>query len=123
MSKNSHQTLDLLFAEIKNKIKNDDPENSYTAFLANAGAEKIAKKVMEEAFETAIASIEGSGHQNGKEHIILEAADLFYHVLVLLATNSVDLEDVVDELENRRKDHDLSKKAIANNKIKLHGTK
>ena len=119
MLKNSHQTLDLLFAEIKNKIKNDDPENSYTAFLFNSGAEKIAKKVVEEAFETAIASIYGSEHQNGREQIILETADLLYHVFVLLASKDIDLENVINELENRRKDHDLSKKAIAKNKIKL----
>ncbi len=123
MTKNSPQTLDLLFAEIKDKIKNDDPEKSYTAFLANSGSENIAKKVVEEAFETALASIEGDKHKNGKKQIILETADLFYHILVLLASKKVDLKDVINELESRRKNKDLSQKAISKNKIKLYGKK
>ncbi|MCE3254807.1 MAG: Phosphoribosyl-ATP pyrophosphatase [Rickettsiaceae bacterium] len=118
MEKNSLQTLDSLFAEIKSKIKNDDPESSYTAFLANAGSEIIAKKVVEEAFETAIASID---KKNDKKQIILETADLFYHTLVLLANKKIELKAVIKELEARRKKQDLSKKAIAKNKAKLYG--
>ncbi|MFT6332009.1 MAG: phosphoribosyl-ATP pyrophosphohydrolase [Lentimonas sp.] len=113
--------LDTLFEEIKEKIKNDNPEKSYTAFLANSGSENIAKKVVEEAFETALASIKGDDHKNGKKQIILETADLIYHTLVLLAVNNVELSQVLEELEERRKNKDLSQKAINKNKTKLYG--
>ncbi|MFT6077161.1 MAG: phosphoribosyl-ATP pyrophosphohydrolase [Myxococcota bacterium] len=113
-------TLDLLFSEIKEKIKNDDPKSSYTAFLSNSGSENIAKKVVEEAFEVATASLEGPKHKNGKKQIILETADLLYHSLVLLASKDVDFSDVIAELEKRRQDKNLSEKAILKNKEKLH---
>ena len=115
------QLLDSLFTEIQNKIKTDDPESSYTSFLANSGIENITKKVVEEAFEVAVASIEGSGHKNGSQQIILETADLFYHILVLLASKNIELEAVIEELDRRRQDKNLSKKAIAKNKTKLYG--
>ncbi|MFT6219993.1 MAG: phosphoribosyl-ATP pyrophosphohydrolase [Rickettsiales bacterium] len=99
-------TLDLLFSEIKEKIKNDDPKSSYTAFLSNSGSENIAKK--------------GPKHKNGKKQIILETADLLYHSLVLLASKDVDFSDVIAELEKRRQDKNLSEKAILKNKEKLH---
>lgn len=115
------KTLESLFEEIKDKIKQADSENSYTAFLAASGSENIAKKVVEEAFETALASIEGTKHKNGEKQIIMESADLFYHILVLLAANNVELNEVIKELEERRKNKDLSKKAINKNKAKLYG--
>ncbi len=58
---------------------------------------------MEEAFEVCLASIEGDGHKNGKEQIILESADLIYHLLVLLSSRDVDINNVFDELKNRNK--------------------
>ena len=121
MVKNSSQLLDLLFKEIQNKIKNDDPEISYTAFLAKSGIENIAKKVVEEAFETAMASIDGPNHKNSQEQVILETSDLFYHILVLLASKNIDLGAVMEELEKRMHNKNLSKKAISKNKIKLYG--
>ncbi len=121
MVKNSSQLLDLLFKEIQNKIKNDDPESSYTAFLAKSGIENIAKKVVEEAFETAMASIDGPNHKNSQEQVILETSDLFYHILVLLASKNIDLGAVMEELEKRMHNKNLSKKAISKNKIKLYG--
>lgn len=103
--------LDSLFSQVKKNI-NGNPEKSYTAFLSNCGAEKIAKKVTEEAFEVAIASLDGSGHKSGKEQVILETADLFYHVLVLLASKNIELEDVMEELKKRNKIKDLGKRSI-----------
>ena len=121
-SKVNSQFLDILFEEIKTKCKIDDPEKSYTAFLSQSGVENITKKVIEEAFEVAISAIDGKNHQNGKQQIIAETADLFYHVLVLLASKNVELEDVIVELKTRNQNNNLSKKAIAKNKIKLgHG--
>jgi phosphoribosyl-ATP pyrophosphohydrolase len=103
--------LDSLFNQVKNNIKGD-PKKSYTAFLASCGSEKIAKKVTEEAFEVAIASLDGSGHKSGKEQVILETADLFYHVLVLLASKNVELKDVMVELDRRNKIKDLGQRSI-----------
>ena len=89
--------------KLENIIKDNSQKNSYTKSLINYGSEKIAKKVMEEAFEVCLASIEGDGHKNGKEQIILESADLIYHLLVLLSSRDVDINNVFDELKNRNK--------------------
>ncbi|MFT5702777.1 MAG: phosphoribosyl-ATP pyrophosphohydrolase [Rickettsiales bacterium] len=121
MTKTLSASLDALFSDIQEKIKTNDPTSSYTAFLANSGSEKIAKKVVEEAFELATASIDGPGHKNGTKQIILESADLFYHSLVLLASRNVDLSDVMEELEKRRQDKNLSRVAIDKNQTKLYG--
>lgn len=118
MSKNNPSIFDLLFADIKDKAKKGDVENSYTAFLINKGPEKVAKKVTEEAFELAIASLEGKSHKSGKEQMVAEAADLFFHVLVLLASKNVELNEVMTELEVRMKAKNLSKKSIEKNKHK-----
>ena len=72
-------------------------EGSYTNYLLNKGTEKIAKKVGEEAVETAIAAAKKS-----KEEVIGEIADLEYHILVLMADMGITLEDVSKELKNRR---------------------
>ena len=89
--------------KLENIIKDNSQKNSYTKSLINSGSEKIAKKVMEEAFEVCLASIEGDGDKNGKEQIILESADLIYHLLVLLSSRDVDINNVFDELKNRNK--------------------
>ena len=120
MPKNTSSFLEILFQEIQNKAKNEDPEKSYTAFLANSGIENITKKIVEEAFEVSLASIEGKDHKNGRKEIIAEAADLFYHILVLLAKKNVELVDVIEELQKRNATKNLSKAAIAKNKIKLN---
>lgn len=72
-------------------------EGSYTNYLLNKGTEKIAKKVGEEAVETAIAAA-----KKNKNEVIAEIADLEYHILVLMADMGITLEDVNNELKNRR---------------------
>lgn len=74
------------------------PEGSYTAYLFQHGVDKIGKKVGEEAAETIIAAKNGN-----REEIAREAADLFYHVLVLLAATGVSPEEVGEELLRRRR--------------------
>lgn len=75
------------------------PEGSYTARLFEAGATRIAQKVGEEGVETALAGASGdAGALTG------EAADLVYHLLVLLRSREVPLADVVAELERRHGD-------------------
>ena len=75
----------------------DRPEDSYTAKLLERGTGAIAQKVIEEAGETAIAAL-----TEGKERTASEAADLLYHMLVLLEGTGVSLEDVWTELDGRR---------------------
>jgi phosphoribosyl-ATP pyrophosphohydrolase/phosphoribosyl-AMP cyclohydrolase len=74
------------------------PEGSYTAYLLQHGVDKIGKKVGEEAAEVIIAAKNAS-----QEEITREAADLFYHLLVLLAATGVSPEQVGEELLRRRR--------------------
>ena len=76
--------------------KKDLPEGSYTTKLFNAGINKIAQKVGEEAVELVIES-----KDNNDDLFLNEAADLTYHLLVLLTEKGFDLADVVKILEQR----------------------
>jgi phosphoribosyl-ATP pyrophosphohydrolase len=71
-------------------------ENSYTSALFAAGNKRIAQKVGEEAVELAIASVSGD-----RAEAIEEAADLIYHLLVLLNNQDIKLADIVTVLETR----------------------
>lgn len=72
-------------------------EGSYTNYLLEKGIEKTCKKVGEEASETIIAAVKGS-----KPEVTYEAADLLYHLLVLLFQEGVSPQEVWDELARRR---------------------
>ena len=76
--------------------KGASPEISYTAKLLSQGIEKCATKVGEEAIEAALAAVKGD-----REHLKLEAADLFYHLIVLLEASGLPLAEVMGELEKR----------------------
>ena len=77
--------------------RRDHPaEGSYTTYLFEKGVDKIAKKAGEEAVELAIAAKGGE-----REEIVGECADLFYHVMVLLANAGIKLSDVCTELKER----------------------
>ncbi len=71
-------------------------KDSYTARLAAAGTRRIAQKVGEEAVEVALAAAAGD-----RREIIDEAADLVYHLLVLLNERGLSLADVAAQLESR----------------------
>lgn len=75
------------------------PEESSTARLYAAGTKRIAQKVGEEGVETALAAT-----VHDKEELKNEAADLVYHLLVLLADADLELADVIDVLKARHKD-------------------
>ena len=77
--------------------KANPQEGSYTNYLLDKGVEKICKKVGEEASETIIAAVKGS-----KEEVTYEAADLMYHLLVLLFQQGVTPGEVWAELDRRR---------------------
>ena len=73
-------------------------EGSYTNFLFGKGVNKIAQKVGEEAVETVIDAVAGK-----RDTMKGEAADLLYHLLVLLAATGLELADVVAVLQERHK--------------------
>jgi phosphoribosyl-ATP pyrophosphohydrolase len=79
---------------------------SYTKKLLDKGAEHCAKKLGEEAVETVIAAIE-----NDREHLVAESADLIYHLLVLLKSRGVRLEEVEAALAQRTSMSGLEEKA------------
>jgi phosphoribosyl-AMP cyclohydrolase / phosphoribosyl-ATP pyrophosphohydrolase len=73
------------------------PEGSYVASLAEAGVERAAQKLGEEAVEAAIAATAGDGR------LVEEAADVIFHLYVLLAVAGVDIDEVERELVLRRR--------------------
>ena len=81
-------------------------EGSYTRKLLDKGPEHCAKKFGEEAVETVIAGI---GHD--RDHLIAESADLLFHLLVLLKSRGVRLEEVEATLEQRTGMSGLEEKA------------
>jgi phosphoribosyl-ATP pyrophosphohydrolase len=89
--------LQSLFATIQDRKANPKP-GSYTNTLFEKGIDEISKKVGEEAVEVVIAA-----HNQGRERLISELADLTYHTLVLMAQQGVTIEDVRAELEKRHK--------------------
>lgn len=72
------------------------PGDSYTTQLLEAGIKRIAQKVGEEGVETALAAVAGD-----RDELAGEAADLLYHLLVLLRAGGLSLADVVEILHNR----------------------
>lgn len=83
-----------------------DPETSYTAKLLSEGPAKAAKKLGEEAVEAAIAAVQGD-----KTGLRNEAADVLYHLVVLLRAGGVELDAVMAELERRTAQTGLAEKA------------
>jgi phosphoribosyl-ATP pyrophosphohydrolase/phosphoribosyl-AMP cyclohydrolase len=73
------------------------PAGSYVASLADAGVARAAQKLGEEAVEAAIAATAGDGR------LVEEAADVLFHLYVLLAVAGVDIDDVESELVSRRR--------------------
>jgi len=80
---------------VQERLNNRNDE-SYTARLAAAGTKRIAQKVGEEGVELALAASSGD-----REETIDEAADLVYHLIVLLADQGLSLADVAKRLESR----------------------
>ena len=78
--------------------RKDMPEGSYTASLFERGTERIAQKVIEEGGETALAAM-----AEAPDRVRAEAADLLYHLTILLEDAGVSLSDVATELADRRR--------------------
>ena len=87
--------------------KNQTEENggqSYTRYLFKEGINKILKKVGEESAELIIAAKDassGAGAEDYNKPVVAEVADLFYHVLIMLAELGIPLSDIEAELEER----------------------
>lgn len=79
-----------------NRRKEEMPEGSYTTKLFKEGINKIAQKVGEEALETVIEATNGTS-----DHLMYEASDLLYHLLVMLTEKGLRIEDVAQELQKR----------------------
>ncbi len=82
---------------IRDRTKHQ-PSESYTAQLMNAGVQRIAQKIGEEGVEVALAAM-----KRDRKEIVSEAADLIYHVLVLLNHQGLSFADVAQELETRHR--------------------
>ena len=98
-------TLDDLFVTIQSR-KTADPSSCWTAQLLAKGPEKCAEKFGEEAVEAIIEAV-----KDDKAGLTSEAADVLYHLLVMLASRDVALSDVLDELSRRQAQSGLAEKA------------
>jgi len=97
--------LDRLAATIAAR-RDADPDGSWTAKLLAKGPEKCAEKFGEEAVEAIIEAVKGD-----RERLTSEAADVVYHLLVMLAARDVTLADVEAELDRRAGASGVAEKA------------
>jgi phosphoribosyl-ATP pyrophosphohydrolase len=97
--------LDRLAATIAAR-RGADPDSSWTARLLARGPEKCAEKFGEEAVEAIIEAVKGD-----RARLTAEAADVLYHLLVMLAAREVTLADVLAELERREGRSGIAEKA------------
>lgn len=97
-------TLEELFALIKNKISSKEA-GSYSYELAQKGLERITRKVGEEALEVVIAAFinEKKSTAETRDDLIGEVGDLFYHSLVLLASQGIEFSEILGKLSERNK--------------------
>ena len=93
-------------ADIIATRKTADPGSSWTAKLLSKGPEKCAEKFGEEAIEAIIEAVKGD-----KARLTSEAADVLYHLLVMLAARDVALDDVIAELAARQGTSGIAEKA------------
>ncbi|MDZ4086483.1 MAG: phosphoribosyl-ATP diphosphatase [Tabrizicola sp.] len=98
-------SLEKLAATIASR-KGADPEASWTAKLLAKGPEKCAEKFGEEAVEAIIEAVKGD-----RARLTSEAADVLYHLLVMLAARDVTLTEVLAELDRREGTSGIAEKA------------
>lgn len=94
-----------------NKRHEEMPEGSYTTSLFNKGVNKMAQKVGEEAVETIIEATNGND-----EKLVYESSDLLYHLIVLLTSKGLRIEDVAKELQMRHDPNWDKKRRVAKSK-------
>lgn len=93
-------------AQVIEDRKTADPERSWTAKLLAQGPEKCARKFGEEATEAIIEAVKGD-----KSKLTAEAADVLYHLMVMLASRDITFPDVLAELERREGEGGIAEKA------------
>ena len=98
-------TLEELYATVEAR-KGADPDSSWTAKLLAKGPEKCAEKFGEEAIEAIIEAV-----RDDKPALTAEAADVLYHLLVMLTARDVPLADVMAELARRQGTSGIAEKA------------
>ena len=98
-------TLEELYATVEAR-KGADPDTSWTAKLLAKGPEKCAEKFGEEAIEAIIEAV-----RDDKPALTAEAADVLYHLLVMLTARDVPLADVMAELARRQGTSGIAEKA------------
>ena len=99
----------LALEEVLEQRKGADADTSYVASLYAKGLNKILEKVGEEATELVLAAKDGK-----KEEIVSEAADLWFHTMVMLADQGLSVNDIIDELARRFGLSGLDEKASRN---------
>ncbi|MDR1086635.1 MAG: bifunctional phosphoribosyl-AMP cyclohydrolase/phosphoribosyl-ATP diphosphatase HisIE [Endomicrobium sp.] len=87
--------FDAVYSRISSRAKNP-VKNSYTNYLLNEGIDKICKKIGEESCEVVIAAKNGN-----KNDLVGEICDLTYHILVLMQSENISLDDVNSKLQER----------------------
>jgi phosphoribosyl-ATP pyrophosphohydrolase len=98
VTKDEEQILARLMAVILDRKANPS-ERSYTNKLLSGGVPKVGAKITEEAAEVVEAA--GEPGEPGRQHLVYEAADLIYHLFVMLALHDIPLADVESELARR----------------------
>lgn len=91
----------LFFKHLQNFIQKrhqEMPEGSYTTSLFQSGVNRMAQKVGEEAIESVIEACNGTD-----ERLVYESADMIYHLIVLLTSKGLSIEDLARELQKRHK--------------------
>lgn len=96
----SPTVLSQLMSVIEDR-KSNPPERSYTTRLFSGGTEKIGAKIVEEAHEVVQAAHEVTQDASQRGHLVYEACDLIYHLLVMLGYHDIPLTDVEFELARR----------------------
>jgi len=103
---NGHDDILTALYQVIQERKGASPGSSYTASLLHRGLDTILKKVGEEATELVVAGCRGE-----RERIVAEAADLVYHLLVLLVHHDIPPDAVLDELRRRFGTSGIAEKA------------
>lgn len=92
---NDKEIFSALYATVENR-RDNPKEGSYTCYLLDKGIDKILKKVGEECSETIIAAKNGDNSET-----VYEISDLIYHLMVMMVSQGIPLDDVLKELDKR----------------------
>ena len=100
--KNSQINFEKLYSIISTKIASQD-EKSYTNKLAKGEIARLVQKIGEEGVEVTIAGLlhDKNNSQESRQNLINEVCDLYYHSLVLLAKNHINLSEIFEEFNKR----------------------